>query len=502
MREVCRSEPTFRRRLLFASTLFITLFLADLFLFGNLAFRDLSHRVIDEAFGASLRTLEAARAPLPAIAEPEEAEPSVPAPTEVCPPADALTSAHPRSCITARPEEAPAPRIFRSMNYRWQRIVTDLKGQVIWRGFGEGTRVESAGPSSAGSSSAAGPPGPSAALIPGHGEVGEQWDVGDQRKDVIALHRPPDPEGGEVPEIGIPRDQIEQRIDRLQRDLQMKLWIGGGLAVLILMVAFLYVLRLLHRTRLLEAQAQMDDRLAFVGGLAAGLAHEIRNPLNVLSMNLQMLEEEIAGQPGGQGEEARAYITTLQGEIRRLSNLVNNFLSYARPNQMHFETRDLNQLLGDICTLIRPEFETRQLALRQDLSPYMPPVDLDEAQIRQAIMNILINASQVLKPGGVVTVHSRVGPEGEAVVTIEDNGPGIKPEDRERIFELFYSTRGGGTGLGLPIAARILEAHGGSIAVESEPGQGARFILKLPRRQAPIAAQAGSATALAAPGGP
>src|SRR3989441_2291445 len=117
-------------------------------------------------------------------------------------------------------------------------------------------------------------------------------------------------------------------------------------------------------------------------------------------------------------------------------------------------------------------------------------------------MNILINATQVLPEGGQVTVESRVGPQGEAIVAVEDDGPGIAPGDRERIFGVFYSNRGGGTGLGLPIAARIMEAHGGSIALDSEVGKGARFILKLPRRQISAAAPLGSAAgALAAPGG-
>lgn len=486
MREVCRSEPTFRRRLLFALALFTGLFLADLFLIGDLAFRDLSHRVIDQAFRASLESL-AIPSPSAHQAGMEEAEPAGSAPTELCPPGELLSMAQTRSCIRARPAETPAgPRVFSTRVMRVQ-IATDTHGRVLWRGFSETTR---------GSGQTI------ASLRPEHGEVPERWDVGDQPRDVIAMRQPPAGPGGAVREVGIPTDLIEGELKELQRDLQLKLWTGAGVAVLILLIAFLYVLRLLHRTRLLEAQAQMDDRLAFVGGLAAGLAHEIRNPLNVLSMNLQMLEEEIAGGKGAQtaSEDARAYLATLQGEIRRLSNLVNNFLSYARPNQMRFESRDLNQVLRDLVLLVRPEFDSRGLVLRQDLAPYLPPVELDEAHLRQAVMNILINATQVLKPGGQVTVASRVGPEGAALITIEDDGPGIKPEDRTRIFEVFYSTRGGGTGLGLPIAARILEAHGGSIAVESAPGRGARFVLKLPRRQAAGGTEAGRAAPLPAPG--
>jgi signal transduction histidine kinase len=317
-------------------------------------------------------------------------------------------------------------------------------------------------------------------LRPGHGEVTEEWQIGDQRQRMVTLRQPAAPGSDVIQEIGIPQEQIDQEVAALERKLQMKLWIGAGVAVLILLIAFAYVLRLLSRARMLEAQAQMDDRLTFVGALAAGLAHEIRNPLNVLSMNLQMLEEEISAR--GDGGESLVYTAALQGEIRRLSSLVNNFLSYARPNQPRFESRDLNQLLQDLCAFVRPEFERRELTLRQELALYLPPVDLDEAQIRQAILNILMNATHILKPAGTVTVRSRVGPDGGAVVSIADDGPGIQEEDREKIFEVFYSSRGGGTGLGLPIAARIVEAHGGTISVVAVSLKKACFILKLPRR--------------------
>ena len=150
----------------------------------------------------------------------------------------------------------------------------------------------------------------------------------------------------------------------------------------------------------------MDDRLAYVGGLAAGLAHEIRNPLNVLSMNLQMLEEDVVARLGGEAGDTRQYLATLQGEIRRLGSLVDNFLSYARPGQPRFETRDLNQVIEDTCLLVRPQFDAQGVHLAQELSAFLPPVDLDEPQIRQALMNILMNAVQILKPGGTVTVQT------------------------------------------------------------------------------------------------
>jgi len=479
VRQVVRSQPTYRRQLLFASTLFTVLFVADLLVVGDLAFRDLGHQVIDEAFRASLQALEVD--PLPVVPGPEETGLSLPRPIEDCPAADPQSPVLPEPCRHPLRDQDPSPPVFRSAGTPVERVITDARGNIRRRWIGE-----------------AAPPGATGArpgTVSWHPGEGSTWTVGDRSMEVIAVAQAA-PGRGALREVGIPREEIEKDLAQIRRDLTLKVWIGAGLAVIILAVAFGYVLRLLHRTRLLEAQAQMDDRLAYVGGLAAGLAHEIRNPLNVLSMNLQMLEEEITAKGGG--EETRVYLSALQGEIRRLSTLVNNFLSYARPNRPRFEGRDLNGILKEICLLLRPEFEARQLSLREDLSPYLPPVDLDEAQFRQAVLNILQNAGQVSPPGGRVTVESRVGPHGEAIVAVQDEGPGIKPEDRERIFEVFVSNRRGGTGLGLPIAARILQAHGGGIEVESTPGKGARFILTLPRRQAAAPAAADGAARPAA----
>lgn len=469
MREVCRSRPAYGKRLLFASTLFTGLFAADLFIVARLAFGDLGRQVIDRAFRESFDALEPRPVPVaPVLASDAPAGAGSAAECVVGAPVsrDGGFPCRPTAGGPARPTG-----FFRALTVRLERALTDTRGRVLWRDVWEGNLPRDGGQTER-------------HFEPGHERVRETWEVGGRPQPVLVLRQPSGLHPNEIVEIGIPEEQIERELATLRADLQRRIWIGALGGVIILVIAFLYVLRLLQRTRLLEAQAQMDDRLAYVGGLAAGLAHEIRNPLNVLSMNLQMLEEDLVHRLGGEGAgDTRQYLGTLQGEIRRLSSLVDNFLSYARPSAPRFESRDLNEVVAGTLQLVRPQFESQGIALREQPS-VLPMVDLDEGLIRQALMNILMNAAQILKSGGAVTVETGFSPDGGVQIAVTDDGPGISSADRERIFEVFYSSRPGGTGLGLPIAARILQVHGGRIAVESGPGgRGARFLLRWPRRQ-------------------
>jgi len=470
LREVCRSRPASGKRLRSAATLFTGLFVADLAILSSLVFKDLGRQVIDRAFSESFDALEPRPVPVaPTLAS--DAPPGAGGAAECIVGApvsrDGEAPCRPGSGGPARPTG-----FFRALTVRLERALTDTRGRVLWRDVWEGSLARDGGQTER-------------HFEPGHERVRETWEVDGQQRPVLALRQPIG--SNEIREIGIPEELIERELQTLRADLQRRIWIGALCAVIILVVAFLYVLQLLRRTRLLEAQAQMDDRLAYVGGLAAGLAHEIRNPLNVLSMNLQMLEEDLVHRVGAEGTgDTRQYLGTLQGEIRRLSSLVDNFLSYARPSAPRFASRNLNEVVSGTCQLVRPQFEAKGIALREQPSQVLPMVELDEGLIRQALMNILMNAVQILKTGGMVTVETGIAPDGGVQVAVTDDGPGIPPADRERIFEVFYSSRPGGTGLGLPIAARILQVHGGRIAVESGPaGRGARFVLRWPRRQRP-----------------
>jgi signal transduction histidine kinase len=305
-------------------------------------------------------------------------------------------------------------------------------------------------------------------------------DVGNPYTVTVQLMRGARP-AGEV-RVGISGEQAPSELQKLRSSLRLKLVVATSAALALLVIAFLYVLHLIRKNRQLEQSRLAAERRSYVGLLASGLAHEIRNPLNAMNMNLQMLEEEMQTIPELEAGEIHELVSSTKSEIKRLENLASNFLQYARPGSPRFESRDMNEVLQGVAMFLQADFRQRGVELKTDLEPLLPTVDLDETQFKQAVINLLVNARQVVGEGGMVRLTSRAGSSGEVVVEVQDNGPGVPEDAREKIFEVFYSSRGGGTGLGLPIARQIVERHGGQIGLESVEGKGTTFWIRLPRR--------------------
>ena len=220
-----------------------------------------------------------------------------------------------------------------------------------------------------------------------------------------------------------------------------------------------------------------DKRLAYLGTLAGGLAHEIKNPLSTILINLALLREDL-GADASQGRHLRR-IRLLEREVRRLEEIVQDFLRLTRGYDLHPEPTDLNALLRELLEFIEPEAKKERVAIREFLDPALPRVTLDRQAIRQVFLNLLVNARQAMPSGGDLIV--RTAADGEhALVEVTDTGVGMSPEVLERCFDAYFSTKKGGTGLGLPTARRILEEHSGSIEVRSEPGRGTKFTVCLP----------------------
>jgi signal transduction histidine kinase len=227
-----------------------------------------------------------------------------------------------------------------------------------------------------------------------------------------------------------------------------------------------------HRAQREEEQASL------VGTIASGLAHEIRNPLSTLRMNLQLLREDWDNPITEREQKGRRKIDVLLRETERLENVLSNFLRFAAGHALNLQRTDLNALLGELLDFLAPEFDRARLRLRREFDPALPPVDVDPTLFRQAVLNLVINARQVLEPGGEIVV--RTAANGRDVrLSVTDDGPGIPPENRERIFNLYFSTRPGGTGLGLPMVKKIVEEHGGTVDFQTEPRKGTTFTLCL-----------------------
>jgi len=248
----------------------------------------------------------------------------------------------------------------------------------------------------------------------------------------------------------------------------------------------------LAERRALEAAMAQEQRLAAVGNLAAGVAHEIRNPLNAISIGLQRLRREFAPADAEACTEYERFLEILRGEVGRLNEIVDQFLSLARPARLTLADEALAPVLRDLAALLESQASAQNVRLVQELNLDSATVRMDKPQLRQAFMNLVLNALQAVPGGGTVTIRSSVTPaEAVARVAISDTGPGIPAEHLDRVFEPYFTTKEGGTGLGLALARKIVEEHRGTIRAESGPSGGATFIVTLPLAAPPRRAEGG-----------
>ena len=228
-----------------------------------------------------------------------------------------------------------------------------------------------------------------------------------------------------------------------------------------------------------ERHQWLMEKYTEIASLAGGLAHEIKNPLSTLSLNLQLLAEDFA-QPQSQNERrALRKIEILQTECRRLEEILNNFLRFARVADLHLHPTDVNQLIRELIEFHSMQAERAGIVLRDDLPSSLPEPRLDRDLFKQALQNLILNAQHAMPEGGELIFKSHAD-ERHIYIDVIDTGHGIPPENLEKIFKPFYSTRTGGNGLGLPTTRKIIEAHGGQLLVESEVGKGTAFTIRLP----------------------
>ncbi|MCP3903463.1 MAG: two-component sensor histidine kinase [Planctomycetes bacterium] len=272
------------------------------------------------------------------------------------------------------------------------------------------------------------------------------------------------------------------------------LWILLGIAIGV--VGMVPLIRLLlrraeNRARHAEGRARESERLAELGSMTGGLAHEINNPLSTVGLNAQLLAEGLrdADLPEDQRERLLRRLDALAREAERLRGILADFLQFAGRVKLAPRPVDLGQLIADLCDFFLPQSDRANVRLRMQIPDETVTIDLDEGLFKQALLNLMINAVQAMGNGAADDSSTpardlilRLDADAdEARVHVIDTGPGIDDEELARIFRPYVSSRSGGTGLGLPTSRRIVEEHGGRLTVHSDVGRGSEFVIHLPR---------------------
>ncbi|HVS35154.1 MAG TPA: ATP-binding protein [Gemmataceae bacterium] len=222
----------------------------------------------------------------------------------------------------------------------------------------------------------------------------------------------------------------------------------------------------------------LDPQYAELAELAGGFIHEIKNHISTLGLNLQLLAEDFADPQTQRERRALDRVKRLQSECQRLVDVSNDFLRFARVQELQTKPADLAEVVEEVVDFFNPTARAADIEIKSYLPADLPAVALDADLFKQALLNLLLNAQQAMPDGGEITLQATA--EGDGVsLSVIDAGKGMTPETAAKAFQPFFSTRQGGTGLGLATTRKIIEAHGGTIELQSEVGRGSKFTLHL-----------------------
>jgi signal transduction histidine kinase len=224
---------------------------------------------------------------------------------------------------------------------------------------------------------------------------------------------------------------------------------------------------------------RLMDQYTEIARLAGALAHEIKNPLSTIRLNMELLAEDLGEPQTPSGRRALKRVEVVRRECQRLQSLLDDFLNFAKVRRLHLESSDLNHQIDDVLDFFAPEAAEAGVDVVRYLDPDLPRVMIDREAFRQALLNLIINAKQAMPDGGQLVV--RTADQGDTVALyLIDTGCGMDDRTASRMFEAFFSTKPGGSGLGLPTTQKIIDAHHGRISVHSEVGRGTQFTIELP----------------------
>lgn len=227
---------------------------------------------------------------------------------------------------------------------------------------------------------------------------------------------------------------------------------------------------------------RLQRQYSEIATLAGGLAHEVRNPISTIRMNLELLFEDVDAIQDGTAHRMRRKLEMMRRECGHLEEIVEAFLEFVRAGELHLVSADLGQLVAEFIEFYRPEAAQLKIDLRPHLASNMPPVQLDRKLMRQVLTNLTRNAQQAMPEGGILELQTYTR-DNRVFLEIIDTGCGMTDEARAKMFQTFFSTKPGGSGLGLPTVRKIVEAHQGTIECDSEVGRGTRMTLSLPVTQ-------------------
>jgi len=285
--------------------------------------------------------------------------------------------------------------------------------------------------------------------------------------------------------VTAPIQDLISTMERAERGLEARVQVKSSDDIGRLGEAFNSLLSKLERARRRVEryhyeQMKRADRLASIGEMAAGIAHEIKNPLAGIAGVIQVLKKDLPV-----NDAKRAVLDEVLSQVERMDKAVRNLLSFARPPEPRMTMVDINALTGKLLDFLAPQFEKQSIITKRQFAPGLPWLVLDPDLMQQALLNIVLNAIKAMPEGGLFTVETHSDAQapdrsGTVRIILADTGQGIPAENLGRIFSPFFTTRQQGTGLGLSITQRIVEQHGGEISVQSAPGAGAVFTIILP----------------------
>ena len=245
------------------------------------------------------------------------------------------------------------------------------------------------------------------------------------------------------------------------------------------LLGYAVILRDITESRKSTEETIHTERLNALTLLAAGVAHELGNPLNSLHIHLQLMERRLRKVPDSQRKELTKIVDVAKEEIARLDAIIRQFLGAIRPTQLDCRMENLNQLVQESIRFLEAEIADRNIIVESELRSDIPLLELDRTQMKQVFFNVIKNAFQAMKSGGVLRVRTDVD-DRFASVTFTDSGGGIPEEEMSKIFEPYFTTKAGGSGLGLLIVRRIIREHGGEMELLNSPGTGLSLTMKLP----------------------